>query len=310
MEEKKANKALFNNQVFSRVPAGSTGTTAQQPRQVVNSGNAHQVATNRVASPSASPKAPRSVTAPKPAQPSQPPKSTTSAGADFFNDDVLTDDIINALAPNTVKKQGEPEETNKPTKKAPKPKKDSKKNKNIFLILGALILIVVIVVVVIILNSNKTDNAATEASDVEVVEGEPSQPETTEEEDKITKETLDKYTEVTVEGYKEADETPSGNPAVLVTVKNTSEEATSLAIVIAALDSDENVLDTSSLYAEGIAPGQVQTFELFSFSELKPDQLKSAKYKVFKASTYETPESNGEDIVEESTGEPATEAEE
>lgn len=170
-----------------------------------------------------------------------------------------------------------------------------------------LIALIAIIALLIINNTNKSDPEGASDGSSPVFS-------TTEEEEKITKETLDKYTEITIEGYKEIDNNPVANAAVIVSVKNISNEKVSLAIVMAAMDENDNVLETSSIYAEGIEPGQTHTFETFVYTELTPDQLRNAKYKAYKASTYEapTPSSDGDvapapEETPEAAGEAATE---
>lgn len=127
--------------------------------------------------------------------------------------------------------------------------------------------------------------------------------ENTEEMQRITDETIKKYAEVNVEGYQEInDESFQGN-AVVVTVKNGSEETVSLAIEIGAYDAEGNLLDTSSVYAEMIEPGQTHRFNTFVYSELSPEQLKSATYKVYKASTYTVEGVQEETVTTEETTE-------
>ena len=126
----------------------------------------------------------------------------------------------------------------------------------------------------------------------------------TEETKRVTEETINKYADITVEGYKEVEDGSLSSKAVVISVKNHSDEVTSLAIVMGAYDSDGNLLDTSSLYAEGIQPGQTHVFNTFVYSKLSPEQLESVTYKVYKASTYEAPNAesstNGESaIIEE-----------
>ena len=131
-----------------------------------------------------------------------------------------------------------------------------------------------------------------------------TQDELSEETKRVTEETINKYADITVEGYKEVEDGSLSSKAVVISVKNHSDEVTSLAIVMGAYDSDGNLLDTSSLYAEGIQPGQTHVFNTFVYSKLSPEQLESVTYKVYKASTYEAPNAesstNGESaIIEE-----------
>ena len=124
--------------------------------------------------------------------------------------------------------------------------------------------------------------------------------ENTEETQRITDETIKKYADITVEGYQDVDNESFTGKAVVVTVRNSSDETVSLAITMGAYDSEGNLLDTSSLYAEGIQPDQTNTFNTFVYTELTPEQMRSATFKVYKASTYDA--QGGETtIVEEGT---------
>lgn len=140
--------------------------------------------------------------------------------------------------------------------------------------------------------------------------------ENTEETQRITDETVQKYADIKVEGYQDVDTESFTGKAVVVTVRNSSNETVSLAITMGAYDSDGNLLDTSSLYAEGIQPDQTNTFNTFVYTELTPEQMQSATFKVYKATTYDAQggettivEEGAENLApaEESTGE-ATDA--
>ncbi len=131
---------------------------------------------------------------------------------------------------------------------------------------------------------------------------------TTEEEDKITQEILEKDAEVTIEGYQWIESEDGQNDVVVISVKNISDQKTNFAFNVVALDKDDNVLDKTSLYAEGIEPGQIQVFHAFALSELTAEQLKQAHYKVFRAQTYtlETDGTNTEETVTDNNEEANT----
>ena len=160
------------------------------------------------------------------------------------------------------------------------------KNKTIKYIVIAITVIVVCIgigigVALAMRNNNSGDDESiTEGNTGTVIE--PNDEETK----RITEETVNKYTEIKVEGYREVEDNSINGKAVVINVKNISEETVSLAIVMGAYDSNGNLLDTSSLYAEGIQPGQTHIFNTFVYSELTPEQLESATYKVYKANTY------------------------
>ena len=129
----------------------------------------------------------------------------------------------------------------------------------------------------------------------------------TEKDKETTKSTLDKYADINVKGYDQIEDENGTHNVVAVEVTNKSEETVSIAVDLAAKDNDDKVLDISSLYAEGITPGQTYSFNLFYYTELTADQLKSAKYDVYKAYIYTAPTAEGEEAetitIEEGTEE-------
>ena len=126
-----------------------------------------------------------------------------------------------------------------------------------------------------------------------------------------------------VKGYQHIDTENGGYNAVVIEVKNRGDKRTSLAIDVVARNKDDNtVLDTSSMYAEGIEPGQTYTFYTFVYSKVPADQLKEAKFDIYKANTYnaggveeqqeepaETPEQPQEQPQEEQPAEEPQETE-
>lgn len=110
----------------------------------------------------------------------------------------------------------------------------------------------------------------------------------TEEENALTKQVLEKYVDATIEGYQKVENDQGLNDVVVINIKNISDEKTNLALDVVALDDDGNVLDKTSLYAEGIEPGQTQIFQAFALSELAPEQLQAAHYEIYRAKTYKT----------------------
>lgn len=187
-----------------------------------------------------------------------------------------------------------------------------KNNKKTGLWLGAcgglLLVVAVIIAVVAILSNNNNggqggsaDGTSTNTNNA-IVDGD------SEEVKQITQDTMARYAEVNVEGYKDIEDEDASGKAVIVTVKNTSQETVSLAITIGAYDSDGNLLETSSVYAEGIGPEQTSRFNTFVFTNLTPEQLSTAEYKVYTANTYETPAVEGGEetvIVSEETAQSA-----
>ena len=150
--------------------------------------------------------------------------------------------------------------------------------------MGIIICIIVGITIAIIVRNNTKNTEENSEQDSGILN--PTIEENTEEINAITKETIDKYAEVTVEGYHEVEDGSMEGKAVVVKVQNKSEGIVSLAIDIGAYDNDDNVMETSSLYAEGMEPGQIYSFNTFVYTELSEEQLRTAKFKVYRASTY------------------------
>ncbi|MBR3139016.1 hypothetical protein IKG38_03365 [Candidatus Saccharibacteria bacterium] len=171
-------------------------------------------------------------------------------------------------------------ETNKKTKK------DTKNGKGKAIIIGVCIVVVIAIIIAIIIATTRGGNGSGEETGDQDAST-PTVANVTEDEIKATKETLEKYAEVTVDGYKHEDGHEISEDIVKVHVKNISDEQTALHIVIVAQDKDGNSLDVSHLYAEGIRPGETQDFDAFVYTTLTPEQMKTATYKVCTAATYE-----------------------
>lgn len=198
--------------------------------------------------------------------------------------------------------------TPKPTTHTKKSKKkiDLKKHKKTILIACGIVAFIAVIAIIMALvkkapqdTGNTTDgDTAGEISTAAIIAT------TTEEDNEITKQVLDKYAEVEIGGYERIEDESGVADTITISVKNISEEKVNLAIDIIATDNDDNLLDVTSLYAEGIEPGQTQVFQAFAASQLTAEQLQSAKFKVNKAYTYitdtgEQQEIEATDIVEQ-----------
>lgn len=200
-------------------------------------------------------------------------------------------------------------ENSNTTKAAPAPKSSNKPNRAVIIaIIIVVVCIIAGIIAAIIINNNKNNEADNPENGTSI------QSPTSEEEQRVTEDTLKRYAEVTIEGYQEVDD-PNTSKAVVVKVENKSDETTSLAVTIGAYDNDNNLLETSSTYAEGIEPGQSVIFNTFVFTELTEEQLSSATYKVYTAKTYTVEglvEETGEQLeeqIEQSTEPAPTESE-
>ena len=193
--------------------------------------------------------------------------------------------VQKASGPQAVKPTPAPVPAKEPASTPEKKSKETKKTKKSLILYLILAIIFVAIIVAVIILAPKGGSDPTEADGTSSFQGE----ELTEEEKKETEAIMEEYAEVTVEGYQEVEDELGLHKAIIINVKNISDERVSLAINVVAKDESGNILDKSSLYAEGIEPGQTQVFQAFVYSELTEDQLKSAKYEVYKARTYETP---------------------
>ncbi len=193
-------------------------------------------------------------------------------------------------------------ENSNTTKAAPASKSSNKPNRAVIIvIIIAVVCVIAGVIAAIIINSNKNNGADNPENGTSI------QSPASEKEQRITEDTLKRYAEVTIEGYQEVDD-PNTSKAVVVKVENISNETTSLAVTIGAYDDDNNLLETSSTYAEGIEPGQSIVFNTFVFTELTEGQLSSAAFKVYTAKTYTVDglvEETGEQLEEQTKETPA-----
>lgn len=74
---------------------------------------------------------------------------------------------------------------------------------------------------------------------------------------------------------------------LVVKITNTSSEKKSFDIEIEAVDKDASRIDIDYIYANDLAAGQSQSFELFTYVEdEKIESMKSATFKIIEASMY------------------------
>ena len=189
-----------------------------------------------------------------------------------------------------------------------KGKSDKKKLLSIILICVAAVAIIAIAVFLIVKAfQNNSGDATTqvEESNATVITDELTEEDKTET-GRVTNDLID----VEFVGYQQIEDELGQHGAVVTNVKNKSNDTLTVAVDVVAKDNDGNILDKSSLYAEGIGPGQTYSFNLFVYTALTEDQLKSAKYEVYKAYTYTAPseaageasDANGAEAPAESAG--------
>ena len=185
----------------------------------------------------------------------------------------------------------------------------SDKKKLISIILIAIVAVAIIAVAVFqIIRSLQSNNTATETE--EEASSTVISDELTEEDKTETGRVTNNLIDVEFVGYQQIEDELGQHGAVVTNVKNKSNDTLTVAVDVVAKDNDGNILDKSSLYAEGIGPGQTYSFNLFVYTALTEDQLKSAKYEVYKAYTYTAPseaageasDANGAEAPAESAG--------
>ena len=176
-----------------------------------------------------------------------------------------------------------PEHVARRVAEQPKPQKKGKKlgKKTYLLIVGVGVVVIALITVAILMSIPRGGGEGEDDVRASVNSL------TSDEENALTKQVLEKYVEADIQGYQKVDNDDGLNDVVVINIKNISNERTNLALDVVAMDDDENVLDVTSLYAEGIEPGQTQIFQAFALSKLTPDQLKKAHYKIYRANTYQ-----------------------
>ena len=169
----------------------------------------------------------------------------------------------------------------------------------IILVIIAIIVAITVLVVLVVLHNNQTNNTEQTTINTDILNDPNSvEAKTAKEQQEITENTLKQYAEVEVEGYQQTENESGSFNAVVTKVKNISDKRVSIAVDIVAKDQAGNILDTGSLYAEGIEPEQTQIFRLFTLSSLSPEELQTAKYEVSRAYIY-NPDGQTEQQAEE-----------
>lgn len=173
------------------------------------------------------------------------------------------------------------------------------KNTKFILALAALgVIIVVVVVLLLVLLPKKDQPEETGGSETPVVTVDDGDIEA--EELRVTEETLKNIVDVNIEGYKKVDDNEISSDIVAVSIKNKSDQKVSIEVMIGAYDEDDALMEVSSLYAENSEPGVTQEFQLFPYTNLTPEQLQTATYKVYRAKTYVPDPNAGQPVTEES----------
>ena len=159
---------------------------------------------------------------------------------------------------------------------------DSKKfNKKTIFIIGGVVVIAIIIGILIAVFMPKGEPNTPSGNNGNSTTIEP----TTEEQQRVTKETLEKYVSVDISGYYESEDNPVSKDVVGLSIKNISNEILSITIELGAYNTSGELLETSAIYAENVNPGGTQAFEMFAYTNLTADQLKTASYKVYRAWT-------------------------
>jgi len=166
-----------------------------------------------------------------------------------------------------------------------KKSKSLKKGNPLMWVLGCLIMVIVVISAVLIIRN--LTNGEPEPEPV-VSNGDSSVTEKpTEEEERITKETLEKYLDPGIEGYREDTFGENVHEAIVVSMHNKSEEKVSLMMEIIAVDKNGEIKDSSYVSAENMLPGETQSFPMFVESKIPMNELKDMEFKVYRANTYD-----------------------
>ena len=158
-----------------------------------------------------------------------------------------------------------------------------KNKKYLYLILGALVIAILVISIALIIR-NATNPEATDPKITDEVVNVTSKP--TQDEESVTKETLEKYAEINIEGYKEDTFGDEVSEAIVVDMKNKSEEEVSLTAEIVVINKNNEIVDSSYISAEEMAPGETQSFPMFTSSSIPMNELKDMEFKVYRVYTY------------------------
>lgn len=175
--------------------------------------------------------------------------------------------------------------------------------KHIYLIIGALLVAVLAVVIALVIRNSRGSFAPPEITGEPTVTTIP-----TEEENATTNDTLSKYAEINIEGYKEGDYGEGIDGAIVVSLKNKSHEKASITFEVVAINENGEIVDSSFVSAENLAPGENRSFPLFIGSAVPIEKLKNMDFRVYRALTYDsepepTEEASTEEIPAEETNE-------
>ena len=182
-------------------------------------------------------------------------------------------------------------------------------DKKVLMIVGGVVAVAIVIGIVLALVLPKGDGGESgdNGNGNSVIEP------TTEEQMKMTKELLDKVLDVEIDGYYYSEDNPVSNDVVAFSMRNKSDKNVSIGVEIGAYDKDDNLLETSAVFADNVSPNETQRFEIFAYTNLTADQLKSSTYKVYRVWTEETTASSATPepapVVEEPEPEPEPEPE-
>ncbi|MBR3319758.1 hypothetical protein IKG20_00390 [Candidatus Saccharibacteria bacterium] len=166
-------------------------------------------------------------------------------------------------------------------------KGSSKGNKKVFIIAASVVAVGALAVLGVMFIPKLFNKQETETNENIGVISPSGQP-LTEEDKRITEKTISEAADVSIKGYKEIEAENGKRGVVTISVRNTSSESTSYAIEVAVNNSDGELLEILSFYAEGIEPGQTVEADMYPQTTSAED-LKNAKFEIFRAYTY-TPE--------------------
>ena len=198
----------------------------------------------------------------------------------------------------------EPTTNNANTSTNIKAKKSHKKALKVICALLMVILVAVVVALILFkffpgdntdIGSNVTDSSNTSAnaqnSNVIDKPNAPSDADSTPPQDDqtpVTTELVDGVVEVKYGGLTDSTSLDLDHRIIKVIITNKSDEIQSIKLSLAATDEIGKILGISTLYAEGINPGESYELEAFTTTSLSSEELENAKFKIRSAATYQT----------------------
>lgn len=168
--------------------------------------------------------------------------------------------------------------------------KKANDKKKFWFALGFILIVVIIAVVVIVVINNTAVQERGDNPEVLAQLGMLS-----DENKEETTKVMDEIVEMNVGEYVGTRDITGGHGMVPITIKNKSDQKTSIAIDLALKDQDGHIIDQTSVYAEEIAPGETYEFQTFVYSKVSESVFRASSIEVYRAYTYKAPGSDKAD---------------